>query len=56
MPRERTVKEIRDLVKAKLGKHACWLQIKIMLALNANKDVGVHYAAHMVGRSHISYT
>jgi superfamily II DNA or RNA helicase len=39
MPREWTVKEIRDLVKAKLDKRPCWLQIKIMLALYAKKDV-----------------
>ena len=39
MPREWTVKEIRDLVSAKLGKCPCWLQIKIALALYAKKDV-----------------
>ena len=33
------MKEIHDLVKAKLDKHPCWLQIKIMLALYAKKDV-----------------
>ena len=39
MPREWTVKEICDLVTAKLSKCPCWLQIKIMLALHAKKDV-----------------
>jgi len=33
------VKEICDLVTAKLSKCPCWLQIKIMLALHAKKDV-----------------
>ena len=33
------MKEIRDLVSAKLGKRPCWLQIKIALALYAKKDV-----------------
>ena len=41
MPWEWTVKEICDLVKAKLDKHPCWLQTKIVLALYAKKDVGV---------------
>ncbi|KAF8236143.1 hypothetical protein L208DRAFT_675287 [Tricholoma matsutake] len=39
MPRAWTVKEVCDLVKVKLGKQACWLQIKIALALYAKKDV-----------------
>ncbi|KAF8900872.1 P-loop containing nucleoside triphosphate hydrolase protein, partial [Gymnopilus junonius] len=34
-----SIKEIRDLVQAKLGKHPCWLQIQITLALHAGKDV-----------------
>jgi hypothetical protein len=39
MPREWTVKEIHNLVTAKLGKCPCWFQIKITLALHAKKDV-----------------
>ena len=39
MPREWTVKEIRDLVQAKFNKRPCWLQIKVALALYAKKDV-----------------
>ncbi|KAF8148030.1 hypothetical protein B0H34DRAFT_669140 [Crassisporium funariophilum] len=38
-PRQWSVKEIRDVVKAKFGKCACWLQIRIALALYAGKDV-----------------
>ena len=37
--REWTVKEIHDLVTAKLSKCPCWLQIKVALALYAKKDV-----------------
>ena len=33
------MKELCDLVKAKLDKHPGWLQIKIMLALYAKKDI-----------------
>ena len=33
------MKEICNLVKAKLDKCPCWLQIKIALALYAKKDV-----------------
>jgi superfamily II DNA helicase RecQ len=50
MPREWTVKEICDLVTAKLGKHPCWLQIKIALALHAIKDV-VGVAATGAGKT-----
>ena len=50
MPREWTVKEIRDLVMAKLGKRPCWLQIKITLALYAKKDV-VAVAATGAGKT-----
>ncbi|KAF8237299.1 hypothetical protein L208DRAFT_1356404 [Tricholoma matsutake] len=39
MPREWTVKEIHNLVTAKLSKCPCWLQIKIVLALYVKKDV-----------------
>ncbi|RDB20670.1 ATP-dependent DNA helicase RecQ [Hypsizygus marmoreus] len=36
---EWTIKQIHDLVQAKFGKRACWLQVKIALALRAGKDV-----------------
>ena len=50
MPREWTVKEMRDLVMAKFDKHPCWLQIKIALALHAKKDV-VEVAATGAGKT-----
>jgi len=50
MPREWTVKEICDLVTAKLSKCPCWLQIKIALALHAKKDV-VAVAATGAGKT-----
>ena len=37
MPWEWTVEQIRDLVKAKLDKRPCWLQIKVALVLFAKK-------------------
>ncbi|KAF8168743.1 P-loop containing nucleoside triphosphate hydrolase protein [Pholiota molesta] len=37
--REWSIKEIRDLVQRKFRKRACWMQIKIALAIRAGKDV-----------------
>ena len=40
MPREWSIKEIRDLVEKRFNKRPCWYQIKIALALYyAGKDV-----------------
>jgi len=50
MPREWSIKEIRDLIEARFGKRPCWLQIKIMLVLYAGKDV-VGVAATGAGKT-----
>ena len=39
MPREWTIKEIRNLVEKRFNKCPCWYQIKVALALHAGKDV-----------------
>ncbi|KAG6824263.1 hypothetical protein H0H92_007515 [Tricholoma furcatifolium] len=39
MPREWSIKDIRDLVEKRFGKRPCWFQIKVALALRSGKDV-----------------